>query len=265
MTVQQILDYVNLFAPETMKYDWDNVGLLCGRRDREVRKILVALDPFEDVCREAADTGADLIVTHHPLIFQSLKTVTGDDSVGRCILFLAEHGISAINAHTNLDCAPGGVNDVLAQTLGLRHTEVLNPGGTDGQGRPYGLIRMGTAEEMTMADFLRRVQTGLGAPGLRYVDGGRTVCRVAVGGGACAGAIREVWDAGCDTFVTADVKYNQFWDAHDLGLNLIDAGHFWTENPVCTVLAAKLRGQFPEIPVEVSKNHTDCMKFFGIG
>ena len=118
---------------------------------------------------------------------------------------------------------------------------------------------------MTMADFLRRVQTGLGAPGLRYVDGGRTVCRVAVGGGACAGAIREVWDAGCDTFVTADVKYNQFWDAHDLGLNLIDAGHFWTENPVCTVLAAKLRGQFPEIPVEVSKNHTDCMKFFGIG
>lgn len=259
--VHDVLEALEQFAPASMKYDWDNVGLLCGRGSQEVHKILVALDPFEDVCQEAAETGADLIVTHHPLIFQAPKSITDGDSVGRCILFLASHNISAVNAHTNLDCAPGGVNDRLAELLGLQNVEILNPMGTDGQGRPYGLIRMGTVEETPLADFLDRVKENLRAPGLRYADGGKPVRRIAVGGGACAGAVREVYDAGCDTFVTADVKYNQFWDAHDLGLNLIDAGHFWTENPVCAVLAAHLRAAFPEIPVEISKNHTDCMKF----
>ena len=262
MTVQQILDYVNSLAPTSMKYDWDNVGLLCGSRNQAVHRILVALDPFEDVCREAVEMGADLIVTHHPLIFRAPKTVTDGDPVGRCILFLASHGISAVNAHTNLDCAPGGVNDVLAETLGLTGVEVLNPRGWDAGNRPYGLLRAGFAAEQPLEDFLKQVKEKLGTPVLRYADGGRPVHRVAVGGGACADGLTEALEAGCDTFVTADVKYNQFWDAHDLGLNLIDAGHFYTENPVCAVLAAKLRGQFPEIPVEVSKNHRDCMKFF---
>lgn len=261
MTVHDALQVLERLAPVSMKYDWDNVGLLCGRSGQEVHRILVALDPFEDVCREAAETGADLIVTHHPLIFQAPRSVTDDDSVGRCILFLAAHGISAVNAHTNLDCASGGVNDTLAHILGLRDVEILNPTGTDSQGRPYGLLRSGTVEETPLAAFLERVKVRLGAPGLRYVDAARPVRRVAVGGGACAGELREVYDAGCDTFVTADVKYNQFWDARDLGVNLIDAGHFYTENPVCAVLAETLRAAFPDIPVEISKKHKDCMKF----
>lgn len=261
MTVQQILDYVNSLAPTHMKYDWDNVGLLCGRRDQEVKKLLVALDPFLDVCEEAAAMGADLIVTHHPLIFRAPKTITTDDTVGQCILFLASHGISTVNAHTNLDCAPDGVNDALAQTLGLGGIEVLNASGTDEQGRPWGLLRAGSVEKQSLTDFLTRVKESLHTPTLRYADGGKPVCRVAVGGGSCGDAIDEVLAAGCDTFVTADVKYNQFWDAADLGLNLIDAGHFYTENPVCAVLAEKLRRQFPEVEVVLSK-HSDCMKFF---
>ena len=244
-----------------MKCDWDNVGLLCGRRNQEVKKILVALDPFMDVCEEAAAIGADLIVTHHPLIFRAPKTVTTDDTVGQCILFLASHGISAVNAHTNLDCAPEGVNDVLAQTLGLETVEVLNAEGVDEQGRPWGLLRTGTVAETDLKSFLQLVKDRLHTPVLRYADGGKPVHRVAVGGGSCADALREVLDAGCDTFVTADIKYNQFWDASDLGLNLIDAGHFYTENPVCAVLASKLQVQFPEVEVVLSK-HSDCMKFF---
>ena len=262
MTVQQILDYVNSMAPAHMKAEWDNVGLLCGRREQEVHKILVALDPFPAVCREAAAVGADLIVTHHPLIFRAPKTITTDDTVGESILFLASHGISAINAHTNLDCAPGGVNDVLARTLGLEQVRVLNPEGEDPQGRPWGLLRAGTVAEMALEDFMTLVKARLHTPVLRYADGGRPVGRVAVGGGSCADGLPEVLAAGCDTFVTADVKYNQFWDAHDLGLNLIDAGHFYTENPVCAVLAAGLQTQFPQIEVVLSKDHADCMKFF---
>ena len=260
-TVQDVLEFLQTLAPQYMKMDWDNVGLLCGRPDREVRRILVALDPFEAVCREAADWQAELLVTHHPLIFQPLPSVTDGTSAGRCILFLAARGIAAVNAHTYLDCAPGGVNDCLAHVLGLEQVEVLHPSGTDGRGRPWGLLRAGRTEPVSLQEFLNRVKNRLGCPGVRYVSGGREVCRVAVGGGACGDCVQEAHAAGCDTFVTADVKYNQFWDAKDLGINLVDAGHFWTENPVCLYLADKLRAAFPEIVVKVSENHTDCIRF----
>lgn len=261
-TVADILKYMETIAPRNMKMDWDNVGLLCGSKTTEVSKILVALDPFEHVCREAADWGAELIVTHHPIIFQAMKAITDDTSIGRSILQLCRHGIAAINAHTNLDQAPGGVNDVLARTLGLQDVEVINASGVDAEGNEWGLLRCGQVQEQTLQDFLQNVKDQLGCKGLRYVDGGSPVCKVAVGGGSCASGMLDALDAGCDTFVTADVKYNQFWDAQDLGLNLIDAGHFHTENPVVAVLAAKLQAAFPEIQVKISESHADCMKFY---
>lgn len=249
------------WAPRELAESWDNVGLLCGREAQEVTRILVALDPFEDVCREAAERGAELIVTHHPLIFVAPQSVTDRDSVGRCILYLARHGISAINMHTNLDCAVGGVNDVLARTLGLRGVHVIGPKKTDAQGRECGLLRAGTTEETTFAAFAAHVKSALSCSGIRYVDAGKPVRRVAVGGGSCASELPDVRDAGCDTFVTADCKYNQLWDAHDLGINLIDAGHFATENPVCAPLADYLRGKFPEVEVLLSEKHADPIKF----
>ena len=257
MKVHNILEYLEQLAPSYMKYDWDNVGLLCGSRNREVKKILVALDPFMDVCREAAEIGADLIVTHHPLIFRPCKTVTDEDPVGSSILYLVSHGISAVNVHTNLDCVPGGVNDVLAKTLGLADITMIDPIGEN-----YGLLRKGTLPEQSLETFMAMVKEKLGTPVLRYVDGGRPVCHVAVGGGSCGDEYEAVLRAGCDTFVTADVKYNQFWDAKELGLNLIDAGHFYTENPVCAVLAQKLQARFPELAVCLSQTHKDCMAFY---
>lgn len=260
--VADVLSYLETLAPRSMKMDWDNVGLLCGSKKQPVTKILVALDPFEGVCREAAEVGAQLIVTHHPLIFRAAKSVTDDTSIGRSIMELIRHRISAINAHTNLDCAPGGVNDVLAERLGLSDIQVVNPTGVDAAGRPWGLLRRGTVEPQTMEQFLAAVKEKLDCQGMRYVNSGKPVQHVAVGGGSCAGEMLDALAAGCDTFVTADVKYNQFWDAYDLGLNLIDAGHFQTENPVVEVLAAKLREAFPDVQVCVSQNHRDCMKFF---
>ena len=251
-TVKDILAFLETLAPTHLKMDWDNVGLLCGSKNTDVTKILVALDPFEGVCREAANIGAQLIVTHHPLIFQPAKTVTDETAVGRSIMFLCRQGISAVNAHTNLDVAPGGVNDVLAQTLGLQNIVTLEGS----------LLRMGEVAEQSLPAFLASVKKTLGCEGLRYADGGKCVRKVAVGGGSCAGEMMEAVAAGCDTFVTSDIKYNQFWDAQDLGLNLIDAGHFHTENPIVPVLAAKLRAAFPEIQVEISKTHTDCMKYY---
>ena len=261
--VNDILTFMETLAPTHMKMSWDNVGLLCGSRKAEVKKILVALDPFEGVCREAESWGADVIVTHHPIIFQPLKNVTDDTSIGRSIQLLCRTGISAINAHTNLDCVPGGVNDRLAHKLGLADVKVVNPMGETPDGEPWGLLRKGTVEEQPLEKFLAVVKQNLGCEGLRYVDGGKPVRNVAVGGGACAGEMLEAFEAGCDTFVTSDVKYNQFWDARDMGLNLIDAGHFYTENPVTEYLAEKLREAFPEAEVKISETHCDCMKFFG--
>ena len=252
-TVNDILNFIEGIAPKELKMEWDNVGLLCGRADRKVTKILVSLDPFEHVCREAKEVGAELIVTHHPLIFEPLKAVSADSEAGRCVLYLCENGISAINAHTNLDVAQGGVNDVLAEKLGLTDVQVLEGG----------LLRMGAAPQQRLTSFLSAVQEALGCNGVRYADGGKPVCRVAVGGGSCASEMNIAIAAGCDTFVTGDCKYNHFRDAAFQGLNLIDAGHFATENPVMAVVAEKLRAAFPEIEVLESKAHKDCVNFFG--
>ncbi len=262
-TVKDVLRFIETIAPPYMAESWDNVGLLCGRGEGKVEKLLVALDPFATVIDEAIALGADLIVTHHPLIFgEPVKAVSDTTQTGKCLLTLIEHHIAAINAHTNLDLAPGGVNDVLAATLGLEAVQVLNPQGVDAQGRPYGLIRAGEVAEQPLSTFLKTVKTQLQCDGLRYVSGGKPVSRVAVGGGSCGGAIAEVAAAGCDTFVTADVKYNQFRTACELGLNLIDAGHFHTENPTMPILAAALQKQFPEVEVQLSALHGDCMRFF---
>lgn len=260
-TVKDILSFIETLAPTYMKEDWDHVGLNCGHLDRPVTKVLVALDPFKDVCEEAAEMEAELLITHHALIWTP-GFVTDMDEQGRNTLFLIEHNIACINAHTNLDCAPGGVNDILAAKLGLSNISVIAPKGEDAQGRSWGLLRMGDVKEQSLGDFLKTVKSSLGCEGLRYTDCGKPVSKVAVGGGACAGEMRKAAAAGCDTFVTADVGYNKFWDAHNLGINLIDAGHFHTENPVCVYLADQLRAAFPDLTVAMSAWHMDCAKFF---
>ena len=260
-TVRDIFDFINTIAPAYMKESWDNVGLNCGRMDKDVKTILVALDPFAGVCKEAEDVGADLLVTHHALLWNP-GFITDETQQGKNALFLIERGIPCINAHTNLDLAPGGVNDTLATILGLDHVQVVNPVGADADGRQYGLLRCGIVKEQPLEAFLTLVKERLGCLGLRYADGGKPVHKVCVGGGACGSELMDAYRAGCDTFVTADVKYNQFWDAKDLGMSIIDAGHFHTENPVVKVLADKIAAAFPKIQVIVSKTHTDCAKFF---
>ena len=253
-TVGDLLKYIETLAPRELKMDWDNVGLNCGSRTAPVKKVLVALDPFEHVCQEAAAWGADLLVTHHPLIFRPIPMVTDDAAITRGLMELIRHNISHICAHTNLDCAPGGVNDTLAAVLGLANVEPLGAYG--------GMMRCGEVPEQRLGDFLAFVKEQLGCDGLRYCDGGKPVHKVAVGGGACSDGLYDAVLAGCDTFVTSDVKYNNFWDAKEQGLSLIDAGHFATENPVVSVLAEKIAAAFPEIEVKISETHADCMKYY---
>ena len=251
-TVNDVLGFVQTLAPLEYKMEWDHVGLSCGSPTQEVRKILVALDPFEYVCHEASEIGADLLVTHHPLIFHPVEALTDRTAAVRGLIHLCRNNISAIAAHTNYDCAPGGVNDILAQTLELKNIHTI-----EGQT----LLRAGEFDG-TVADLLALVKEKLGCDALRYVDGGKPIRKVAVGGGACSGMRQDAINAGCDAFVTSDIGYNNFWDAQELGLTMIDAGHFHTENPAMRVMAEKLQAAFPEVEVVLSQKHADCMKFY---
>lgn len=259
-TVREIFQELDQWAPFETQMDFDNAGFLVGRGEREVRKILVSLDITQAVVDEAAKWGADLIVSHHPVIFHPMKRLTDETPTGRTVLALAERGVAAICAHTNLDAAQGGVNVCLAQALGLTDLEQLHQDGVDRNGQPYGVGRVGLChqEGLSAGAYAAFVKEKLHAAGVRYADGGRPVRRVAVGGGSCGSMLADALAAGCDTFVTADVKYDQFLEAKALGITLMDAGHYATENVVCPRLVRYLALKFPEIPIEISQVHREA-------
>ena len=263
-TVNEIYAFVDQLAPFSYQMSFDNAGFLVGRGGRQVTRILVSLDITEEVVREASEWKAELIVSHHPVIFHPARSVTDQDPTGRILLALAEDGIAAVCAHTNLDAVAGGVNDALARAVGLTEIEMLQTSGVDENGAPYGIGRVGVLKGkavVTLADYAAQVKTALQANGVRYVDAGRPVRRVAVGGGACGDLMGDALTQGCDTFITSDVKYNGFLDARALGLNLIDAGHFPTENVICPVLAERLKRAFPGLEVQISAVHGEVFSY----
>ena len=252
-TVGEIKELLKEKAPLEKKMDFDNVGLLVGRPGYPVTRILVALDITDEVIDEAASMGAELIVSHHPLFF-SIESITDETPEGARACKLIRCGISAICMHTNLDAAQGGVNDALMEKLGGRVTGTLDP--------DTGIGRIGEiAAPMALSDFLPFVKDALRANGLRYYDAGRPVKKLAVCGGSGGGDIPLAAAAGCDTFVTADVKYHQFQQAKDLGLNLIDGDHFCTENVVTPVLRTWLASQFPDLDVRISQHLGQLVQF----
>lgn len=261
--VNEIRDFFDEKAPYYMKLSFDNVGLLVGFCENEVTKVLTALDISDEVIEEAIEFGAQLIVSHHPLIFDAIKRVTDDDTKGKKIIRLITNGISAICLHTNLDTADGGVNDALMRALGGRVTGLLDPHGTHPDGRPYGISRLGELNEPTdFFSFLEEVRKSLNGNGLRYHYAGKPVHKIACCGGAGGGDMQKAFAAGCDTFVTSDLKYDHFLWAKEFGLNLIDADHFCTENVVIPVIEQLLTERYPQLDVRVSKVHGQTAQFF---
>ena len=248
-TVREIESFLYSWAPRELAESWDNVGLLVGDPEAAVERVLVALDITPQVAEEALERGCQLIVAHHPVMncaWHPVQTVRADDRQGRTLTALLRGGVAAICMHTNLDAAEGGVNDILAEKLGLTQLEMLTE---------EKIGRIGTLKcEIPLVEFTHSVIELLGCNGLRYVDAGRPVHRVAVGGGACGCYIPQAIAAGCDTFVTSDLKYNDFLDTE--GLNLIDAGHFPTENVVCPALQDRLAEAFPAVDVLCSTSHS---------
>lgn len=235
-------------APLSLQLGFDNSGFLFGRESAAVTRALLALDVTPAVVDEAIEQQAELIISHHPLIFSPLKFVTDEK-----LLKLGRHQIGVISMHTNLDIAQGGVNDVLMAALG---GEVISALDEDGCGR------VGTlAKAMTMEDFLPFCKSVLKTAGLRYYDSGRMVSKLAVMGGSGGGSLETAHRLGCDTYLTADLKYHQFLEARELGINLIDGDHFCTENLILPVLAQRLRIAFPKTEFVLSKRHHQVVRF----
>ncbi len=260
--VKEIYKALKLIAPPELKMDFDNVGFLVGFSDAEVSSVLVSLDITDEVVEEAVRENAQLIVSHHPLFF-SLKSVTDTDRTGRKITKLLSHGISAVCMHTNLDAAWGGVNDALASAAGLTQKSLLHEDVSDAYGQAYSYGRIGYLESpMKLSEYMILLKRRLGTSGLRYYDAGLEVNKVAVVGGSGGSELQHVIANGCDTFITADIKYDVFLEAKELRLNLIDGDHFCTENVVTPALAERLSEKFPGIKVGVSKIHGQTASFF---
>lgn len=253
-TVRDIFSFLEAEAPLELQMDFDNSGFLIGHADSQVRTVLLSLDVTDEVTEEAIQLGAELIVSHHPVIFHPVRSITDTRADSVKLLRLIENRIAVISMHTNLDIAEGGVNDVLIQKLGAETEGALD---ADGCGR-VGHLR----EPMTFTDFLARCKQMLQVNGLRYVSAGKPVQHLAVMGGAGAGSIAQAAALGCDTYVTADIKYHDFLNARELGLNLIDADHFCTEDPVISDLLKRLSAAFPEIQFVKSKVHHQTVQLF---
>jgi len=238
VTVRDIYDFINSFAPFETQESWDNSGMLIGDISKEVKTVAVCLDITPDTIENAKMNGADLIVSHHPVIFNPVSKVLK----GEPVYELLQAGLCAICAHTNLDIAHGGVNDVLAHILELEDISVLQSSdGTE-------ILRVGKIKKCNPQDFAKHVATNLKTT-VRLAKGGRDIETVAVCGGSGCSLIPDILSAGIDAFVTGDAKHNDFLDASDHGLTLIAAGHYETENPAMPIFAQCLKSEFSELGI----------------
>jgi dinuclear metal center YbgI/SA1388 family protein len=230
MILKDVMAVLDTIAPFEAAEEWDNVGLMVGDLESPINSVLVALDPSLEVIHTAKEAGIDLILTHHPLIFQPIARIDLQDVIAKKIAMLILTRINLISMHTNLDKAPGGVADELAKRLALNDVSV------------NGSMRVGS---ISMPATLNNWITALRVRSARLVDTGRDVSMVAV----CPGSGMEYWkhalSLGCDTFVTGDVRYH----AKEAGMNVVDLGHFGTEEIIVTPLAERLKQELKGVAV----------------
>ena len=259
MTIEELLGILDELAPRTEQLGWDNSGLLIGHRDREVRKIYLAVDATEEVIRHAREFGADVLLTHHPLIFTKLSRVSDEDFVGRRVLELAEAGIALIAMHTNFDIH--GMREAIDTKLGLHTTGMVGDDAGPGDALCGVEVlddedRIGSIAELRKAvrldDYAKFVRDAFGLEGVRvFGDGTTSIRRVAVCGGSGKSEIETAIRKGADLLVTGDIDHHSGLDALEQGLCIIDAGHYGLEHVFMDYMRAYLKENAPGIASEM--------------
>ena len=247
MTVRDITDAIEAFAPLSIQEGWDNSGLIVGSPDQEVRGVLVGFDCTPELVDEAVSCGADMIVTHHPLIFGGIKKINPDDPVGLALIKAISERIAVYAAHTTADKVLDGVSGAMARRLGLRNVEVL-----DEEAEGIGLGAVGDLETpMGSEEFISFVKSRFGlqvARCSRPLD--IPVSRVAMCGGSGSSLIGKAMEAGAQAYLCGDISYHLFFTPKDF--MLIDIGHFEGEVEICQVIFSLLRKKFPTFAVRTS-------------
>lgn len=262
MTVNDIIQIIEKHAPLKLACGWDNSGLLTGRKNAEVTTVLTALDVDIDVVLEAKRIGAEMIVTHHPLVFDPIKKVNEDTYEGRVIMLLIENKIALYSAHTNLDAAHGGINDYLAELYGLRDTKCFEITYEEQDGTKYGLGRTGTlAVPMTLKSFAAHIAKCLGLEYVNYIGDGEHIVKTAAicsggGGSLISSNIEDI----ADVYITGDVKYSNARNAFNMDLPIIIADHYSTEIFVQDIFADWLCG----VKTVKSKSGVNVVKGFSV-
>lgn len=253
VTVKDIYDHIDSFAPYSTQEAYDNSGLNVGNFEKEVSTVMLALDITCDVAMEAVFSGADLVISHHPVIFKGLKCLDMNDPA----VMLACGDVAALSMHTNYDSAKGGMNDILCKKLGLVPKESL--AAENGVGIGY---ICDVDEENVFADhFAKKCKGALGCKAVRYFNSGEQIKRVAVCSGSGGSFVPVAIAKGCQLMITGDVKHDVFIDAYNKGFSLIDAGHFYTEDIFFEDLKSRLLEKFPNLIIGKASSDKDFFSY----
>ena len=243
--VKELYDYLDEKIPRALSCEWDNDGLMvCADAEKDVRRVLLALDATDEVAKYAVENGFDAVVTHHPMIFSPLRALNTLDPTAKKALFLAKNDIAVMSFHTRLDALDGGVNDTLAEKLGVENAVPFGPAGEQ-------LGRIGSLPApMPFREFCKKVAQVLSSPCTQAIGAKENVQKVALLGGGGKDFVESAIAAGADIFVTGEVTYNVMLGARAAGLCLVAAGHYHTERPVLSALRAMIKEKFPETEIE---------------
>lgn len=255
--VADVIQFLESFAPPELAEDWDNVGLLLGDPGNRVQSVMTCLTLTPDVAAEAVAHGAQIVITHHPILFRAVKRLTTETLEGEMLLKLVRAGVAVYSPHTAFDNAADGINQWLAEKLGLRGIESLRPNPDDpehpGSGR-FGDL----AESLNWADFQKLLHENLKTPAFKSVSPAqRAIQRVGIACGSAAEFLRDAKQEGCDAFITGEARFHNCLEARASGLGLILLGHYASERPALEMLADRLASQFSELTVWASRDETD--------
>jgi len=261
--VKDIIKEIEKFAPKYLKEDFDNVGLMVGDKEKEVKKILLALDCTLEVIEEAEENNVDLIITHHPLIFRKPSSITTETLIGKKIIELIKNDISLYSSHTNLDSAENGLNETIINLLGYEKGEIIEVNKNARDNKREGLGRVITLEkEMLLDDLVLSVKEKLNIPGVKVVKAKETVSKLAIINGSGQDFFQRAESMGADCIITGDTTYHYASDYKEMGISIIDTGHFASEWLVYLNVINKIKDIFMDVEIITSKKAEDPYIFY---
>lgn len=255
-TVRDLVTFLDTWFPPGLAEAWDNVGLLLGDPGAAVRKVMTCLTVTPASAAEACAAGADMIITHHPILFRPVKRLTADGA-GAYLYHLAREGISVYSPHTSFDGAACGINEQIAQRLQLRDVRPLRP--LDDTQPSIGSGRHGSLPDpVPLAELASRVRCALASKNTSYIGAANQSCqRVAIGCGAGMEFLADAIKHECDTLITGEARFHQFLEAEEAGIALLLAGHYATERFAVETLAQRIEAALPGLTVWASVKESD--------